>query len=249
MFNPRPLGAAGVAALLLLAATAVGAADDPTAWFQATTQKLYDAVASGDKAPWDAVLDAGCMVTTEDGDVFDRAKFLEELRPLPSGFSGQIKVRGLSVRTIGEVAIVHYWLDEVEDIFDQRLKTTYVETDAYRRSQGSWKAVAMHVTVVPRNMEPIAVSHSSWPALLGDYHYSDQAKSRYQVFMRDGALYGGRDPKSATELIPLAPLVFYQKDSIHIMVFVQDRGGAINEVRELHKYNEVRMHRFSPPQG
>jgi hypothetical protein len=249
MSTPKSLSVAGVTALLLLAVTAVGAADDPTAWFQVTTQKLYDAVALGDKAPWEAVLDTDCMVTTEDGDVFDRAKFLEELRPLPSGFSGQIKVRGLTVRSIGDVAIVHYWLDEVEDIFDQRLKTTYVETDAYRRSQGAWKAVAMHVTVVPRNMEAIAVSHSGWPALLGDYHYNDQAKSRYQVFMRDGALYGGRDLKSATELIPLAPLVFYQKDSIHIMVFVQDRSGAINEVRELHKYNEVRMHRVSAAAG
>jgi hypothetical protein len=233
MSTPKSLSVAGVTALLLLAVTAVGAADDPTAWFQVTTQKLYDAVALGDKAPWEAVLDTDCMVTTEDGDVFDRAKFLEELRPLPSGFSGQIKVRGLTVRSIGDVAIVHYWLDEVEDIFDQRLKTTYVETDAYRRSQGAWKAV----------------SHSGWPALLGDYHYNDQAKSRYQVFMRDGALYGGRDLKSATELIPLAPLVFYQKDSIHIMVFVQDRSGAINEVRELHKYNEVRMHRVSAAAG
>jgi hypothetical protein len=249
MSTPKSLSVAGVTALLLLAVTAVGAADDPTAWFEVTTQKLYDAVALGDKAPWEAVLDTDCMVTTEDGDVFDRAKFLEELRPLPSGFSGQIKVRGLTVRSIGDVAIVHYWLDEVEDIFDQRLKTTYVETDAYRRSQGAWKAVAMHVTVVPRNMEAIAVSHSGWPALLGDYHYNDQAKSRYQVFMRDGALYGGRDLKSATELIPLAPLVFYQKDSIHIMVFVQDRSGAINEVRELHKYNEVRMHRVSAAAG
>src|SRR5580693_8425759 len=146
MSTPKSLSVAGVTALLLLAVTAVGAADDPTAWFQVTTQKLYDAVALGDKAPWEAVLDS--------------AKFLEELRPLPSGFSGQIKVRGLTVRSIGDVAIVHYWLDEVEDIFDQRLKTTYVETDAYRRSQGAWKAVAMHVTVVPRNMEAIAVSHS-----------------------------------------------------------------------------------------
>jgi hypothetical protein len=62
--------------------------------------------------------------------------------------------------------------------------------------------------------------------------------------MRDGALYGGNNPKTATRLIPLAPLVYYQQGSIHLMIFVRDTSGAVNEVRELHKYNEVRMQRI-----
>jgi hypothetical protein len=221
------------------------AAADPTAWFQSTTQALYDAVAAGDQKVWDRVLDADCMITDEDGSVFTKTKFLQTLKPLPAGFRGEIKVRGLTVRQLGNVALVHYWFDETEDIFDQHLHTTYVETDTYARAQDSWKAVAMHVTVVPRDMEPIAVDSSGWKALVGAYHYSDKSPSRYQVFLRDGDLYGGRDEKSATLLIPLSPLVFHQKGSIHIMVFVQDKNGAVNEVRELHKYNEVRMQRFT----
>jgi hypothetical protein len=228
---------------LLVCPPSPAAADVPDSWFQTTTQALFDAVAVGDKPVWDRVLDADCMITTEDGEVQDRAKFMEELRPLPQGFSGQIRVRGLTVRRISSAAVVHYWIDEVENIFDQQLHTTYVETDMYQRVGQSWKIVAMHVTVVPRDLEPIDANPSGWQSLLGNYRYSEQATSKYQVFMRDGALYGGRDPKSATQLIPLAPLVFYQKASIHIMVFVPDKNGAVNEVRELHKYNEVRMKR------
>lgn len=41
----------------------------------------------------------------------------------------------------------------------------------------------------------------------------------------------------------LAPLVFYVKGSIHIVVFARGASVAIDEVRELHKYNEVRMRR------
>jgi hypothetical protein len=37
--------------------------------------------------------------------------------------------------------------------------------------------------------------------------------------------------------------VFYVQGSIHIIVFVQDASGSVNELRELHKYNEVRMTR------
>jgi hypothetical protein len=234
--------------LLCAAAAPARAAEDVTGWFQSTTQRLYDAVASGDRRPWDAVLDDRCTITTEDGEVQDRGRFLAGLTPLPAGFSGQIKVRGLTVRTFGDAAVVHYWLDEVERIFGQRLQTTYVETDTYQRRGALWKAIAMQVTVVPRDLEPIAVDRAGWPALLGEYRYGAQAKSRYLVFVRDDRLYGGRDAQHATQLIQLAPLVFYQQGSIHILVFVRSPDGAVNEVRELHKYNEVRMER-APHQG
>ena len=230
---------------LLISLPSQAASDLPDSWFQTTTQTLFDAVATGDKAVWDRVLDADCMITTEDGEVLNRAKFMEELRPLPKGFSGEIKIRGLTVRRVAGAAVVHYWIDELEDIFDQQLKTTYVETDTYQRVQDSWKVIAMQVTVVPRDLEPIDGNPSGWQSLIGDYRYNEKATSKYQVFLRDGALYGGRDPKSATQLIPLAPLVFYQKGSIHIMVFVRDKSGAVNEVRELHKYNEVKMKRMA----
>src|SRR5215475_13855907 len=89
-------------------------ARDPVGWFKSTTQMLVDAVTTGDKGGWDRILDAHCIITTEDGVVLDKARFLEELRPLPPGFTGTIKVRDLAVRQAGSAAVVHYWLDESE---------------------------------------------------------------------------------------------------------------------------------------
>jgi Domain of unknown function (DUF4440) len=235
---------AAAACLLALASPQAGAAD-PAEWFRATTQRLYDAVAPGDTAVWDRVLDADCRITTEDGEVLDKKRFLAEMRPLPAGFVGHIKVRDLTVRQLGRVAVVHYWLDETEDLFSQRLRTTYVETDVYRRAATSWKMVALQVTVVPRDLDAIPVTSAEWPALVGDYRLADEATSHYEVRLRDGALYGGNDEKSATPLIPLAPLVFFQKGSIHTLIFVRDGSGAISELRELHKYNEVVMKRVA----
>jgi hypothetical protein len=233
------------AMLLLLAISQAQAASAGfTAWFESRTRALMDAVTSGEKQVWDQTLDADCIITTEDGEFLDKTKMLAGLRPLPPGFSGQIKVRGLTVRDLGAAAVVHYWLDETENIFGQTLRTTYIQTDTYRRVEDSWKVVAMQVTVVPRDLEAITVDSSGFAALVGDYSFSEAAGSRYRVFLRDGVLYGGSDPRSATQLIPLAPLVFFQKGSIHVMVFVRDKSGAINEVRELHKYNEVSMKRI-----
>jgi hypothetical protein len=228
-----------IAFLLAAAALASGEAE----WFQKTTQALVDAIATGDKAVWDAALAEDFIVTTEDGEVQDRAKFLQELQPLPPGFSGTITVRDLTVKDLGGAAVVHYLLDETETIFGQVLHTKYLETDTWRREGKGWKAVASQVTVVPRDLEPVAVDKHLWPSLAGDYALSPQMPRRFRVFFRDGSLYGGPDEKSAALLIPLSPLVFHQKGTIHLLIFVQDEKGEVTEVRELHKYNEVIMRR------
>lgn len=225
--------------------SAVSHAGSPAlrAWFQTRSQALFDAVASGNKEIWDRTLDDRCIITTEDGDVEDKAKFLSQLTPLPKGFTGHGTVRDLTVQDLGTAAVVHYWIDEYEDIFDQQLFTTYVETDTYRRRSGTWKIVAMHLTVVPRDLQPIMTDATEWPRIVGGYRFPRDEHIRYQVFRRNGSLFGGRDEKSATLLIPLAPLVFFQKGSIHLLIFVKNSAGDITELRELHKYNEVRMER------
>jgi hypothetical protein len=226
---------------------AAGRADSPTprAWFQTRAQALFDAVTSGDRGIWDRTLDPGCIITTEDGEVEDKAKFLSEVAPLPKGFSGYGKVRDLTVRNLGSAAVVHYWIDEHENVFGQELFTTYVETDTYGLRSGSWKIVAMQVTVVPRDLQPIVTDAADYPALSGEYRFPGDERVRYRVFVRNGSLFGGQDEQSATLLIPLAPRVFFQKGSIHFMFFVKNTAGTVTEVREIHKYNEVRMLRVN----
>lgn len=233
----------GALALLVSPLRAEAAQPSTDAWFQTTTQALFDAVATGDKHLWSALLDHDCIITNEDGAVMDRQKFLDDLRPLPPGFTGTTKVRDLTVKHFGTAAVVHYWLDETEDIFGQHLATGYVETDTYRKDGHSWKIMAQHTTVVPRDMDPVEVDKSGWDKLAGSYTLSEKTNKRYRVVLREGKLYGGSTAETSTELIPLSPLVFQQKGSIHLMVFVKGQDNNISEVREIHKYNEIRMTR------
>ncbi len=225
------------------AAGSGAASADEIAWFQKNTQALFDSLPSGDKSLWDRATAASFVMTTEDGEVLDKRRYLESLRPLPPGFSGSIRIVDLTVQDLGGAAVVHYLIDESEDVFGQQLHTKYLETDTYRRDAGAWKMVAAQVTVVPRDLDAVKVDTRGWPALAGDYAISDRSDRRYHVYMRNGVLFGGSDEKSATELIPLSPLVFFQKGSIHTMIFVPDAAGAITQVREVHKYNELIMTR------
>lgn len=230
---------------LNVSSAAPAAHTDEIAWFQKTTQALFDAIAPGDKFVWDSILADNWIYTTEDGVVLNKTEFLKGLTPLPPGFSGSEKIQGLTVRKLEGVAVVHYWVDEQEDAYGEKLRTKYVETDTYRRDSDTWKMIAAQVTVVPRDLEPVKVNTQGWSALVGKYGLNGRASWPYYVFIRNGTLYGGRDAKSATQLIPLSPLVYYQKGSIHIMVFIRDAAGAVNQVLELHKYNEVALLRIS----
>src|SRR5262245_27233370 len=83
-------------------------------WFQATEETLMDAVATGDKSAWDRIMDASCVVTTEEGQVLAKAQFLDGLSPLPKGLEGHIAVKELTVSEFPGSAVVRFLADESE---------------------------------------------------------------------------------------------------------------------------------------
>src|SRR5262245_9652313 len=143
------LAALATAALPVPTTAADAAASEETVrWFQSTEQALMDSVAAGDKAPWERLMDPSCIVTSEEGEVLTKAKFLEGLRPLPAGLAGGIAVKELMVQEFPTFAVVRYLADEWETVFGQRLTTQYRISDTYRRDGRDWKMVASHVSVV-----------------------------------------------------------------------------------------------------
>jgi len=104
---------AAMTAMLLLGATTARAAESAAnvRWFQTTEQSLMDAIATGNRQPWDRIMDSGFVITTEEGQVIGREKFLKDLRPLPPGLTGSITVRDLTVQEFPTFAVVRYLAD------------------------------------------------------------------------------------------------------------------------------------------
>lgn len=230
---------------LLAAGSAHAAAPAPDAsWFQQHTQALYDGVTAGDPKPWDEDIAQDCIYTSEDGSVQAKAELVKSIVPLPKGFSGGIKVEEFQMRDAAGAVVTHYINDEWEDVFGQHLHTKYVNTDTWAPRDGKWQIVATQATVVPRDEDPVPVEPKAMAAVVGNYSFDPAGKRVYKVFIRDGKLFGGKDEASATELIPLSPLVYFQAGSIHTMIFVADAQGTVTEVREVHKYNELAYKRL-----
>ena len=221
-----------VAALVALAAA--GAVQD----FQTIEQSLMNAMTVGDRKPWERVLDGDCVLTTEEGQLLTRKAFLDDLRPLPPGLSGDIVVRDLSVQEQSKVAIVRFLADESETVFGQRLTTKYRVTDTFRRQAGSWKMIASHVSVVTADPPQQSVDPEGWPGLAGTYQLVPDGWT-FHVELRGGALYGGRDAAKLRPLIPLTPTSFVLQGSLGEWLFVVERDGTTSRIVDFRKFEPL----------
>ena len=221
------LGLVGMGLQPLLAQAVDAAAKAPSAetvqWFQSTEQALMDSITAGDKSVWERVMDPSCVVTSEEGQLLTKAQFLEELQPLPKGLSGKITVEELTVQEFPGQAVVRYLADESESVFGQSLSVQYRTTDTYRRAGDDWRLIASHTSVVTRDPPAQEVSTAGWPSLVGSYRLEPDGWT-FTVELRDGKLYGGRDPKKLKPLVPLTSDAFVVSGSLGEWIFVSENG-------------------------
>jgi hypothetical protein len=233
--------ASAVAAMLLTCAPSKRSAstrEDSVRWFGATEQALMDSIAPGDRKVWDRVMDADCVVTSEEGQVVNKEQFLKELRPLPPGLTGGIAVRDLTVQEFQTFAIVRYRADEWESVFGQRLTTQYRVTDTFRRAGGDWKMVGSHFAVVTNDPPAQAVASDGWPGLVGDYRLLPDGWT-FHVVLREGKLLGGRDPAKLKTFIPLTPDAFVLSGSLGEWLFVAGKDGKAARIVNLRKFEPL----------
>lgn len=213
------------------------ASDSLTEYFQRTEQSLVDAVAVGDRAVWDAVLDDKCVLTTEEGEVLDKQSLLKQLTGLPPGLSGSIQVTDLTVQNLGGFAVVRFRLNEKETVFGQVLTTSYRSTDTFQKQNDRWKMIASHQSVITTDPPAQTVATDDFAALVGTYRLLPDGWT-FEVRLRDGALYGGRDVARLKRMIPISSSVFVREGSLGEWIFSASPDGTAKAV-ELRKFETL----------
>jgi len=220
------------------AAPVTNAASADAAWFQSTEQSLFDAIATGDHGPWERVLDPTFVITGEEGEVLTREALLDSMHGLPPPLTGKITVRELTVQDYGSFAIVRFLADETENVWGQELATKYRITDTWRRDGKQWKLVGSHASVVTQDPPAQEVSTAGWPGLVGTYKLLPNGWT-FTVELRDGKLWGGRDPAKLSPLVPMAPNVFVVSGKLGEWIFVTDETGKATRIVDLRKFEPL----------
>ena len=186
--TPTVVGAIALAVVSInVFARAADTPDAVKAQLIETTRHLLDAIAPGDKAPWAKVMAEECLYSDENGTTMTKAKFLEELGPLPAGYSGNMKLEKPQFILAGDTAILAYELNEQETVFGQELHARYHATDTWVRRDGQWRMIASQVvrTIEEKLLPQVeAVGDASKPGHW--FAIQDRVAARDQVTQRQG---------------------------------------------------------------
>src|ERR1700728_1397333 len=190
------------------------------------TQGIMDAVAAGDRKPFEKYFAADSMIFDEKGRSMDKKVLVADQCPLPPGYSGAIKVVNPQSRILGDTAILSYDLDETETIFGQVNKARYHETDTWMHRNGEWQIVAEQVLRYYEDPAPGKADLKRYADYVGTY---ELAPGNVLTVSIEGAdLFSQRTGKAKDLLIPEAPDIFFRNGVEGRRLFRRDERGRVD---------------------
>jgi Domain of unknown function (DUF4440)/Domain of unknown function (DUF3471) len=207
------------------------------------TQALFDAVAPGDKAPWQSTLAEDAMYTDELGKSMSKKELLDSMHALPKGYSGNIKVVNGKSHIEGNVAIFSYDMDETETIFGQGLTARYHATDIWMYRGGVWQIAAGQVLRYYEDPAAGKGDVSKYQTYAGTYELAPGSQATVSV--EDGKLFLTRNGKQ-DELIPEAGEVFFRKGVEGRRLFHTGPDGKIDSMIDRRNNEDVVWKKIGP---
>jgi hypothetical protein len=190
------------------------------------SQELFDSVAAGDQVPWKKYFAADCMYFDEKGNSMDKAALVAGIAPLPSGYSGTIKLVKAQSHIEGNVAVLSYDLDETETIFGQSMKARYHGTDTWLRRNGEWRIIAGQMLRYYEDPAPGAADTTRYRDYAGTYQLAPG--NTLSVTTNGKQLYRQKAQGPVVELIPEAADIFFRKGVEGRILFRRAQNGKID---------------------
>jgi hypothetical protein len=189
------------------------------------TQELLDAVAAGNQAPFKKYYADDALFSDEKGRNMDKKALVEDIQPLPAGFSGTIKLVRPQSRVVGDTAILSYDLDETETVFGQNLTARYHEIDTWMRRGGKWQIIATQAHRYYEDPAPGKADTGKFPAYIGSYQLSPERT--LTITAENGHLYEQRKGRDREELVPEASDIFFRKGVEGRTLFGSGEDGKV----------------------
>lgn len=201
------------------------------------TQKMFDAVAIGDKTPWQKYIADDALYFDEKGRNLTKSALVADIEPLPKGYSGTIRLTKVQCHIEGNVAIMSYDLDEKETIFGQELSARYHETDTWMLRNGQWQIVAGQVLRYYEDPAPGKVDPHRLAEYAGTYQLGPEKVAT--VFVEDGKLYRQRGSGARELLEPEACDIFFRKGIEGRILFHLGEGGKVDALIDRRNNEDV----------
>jgi len=214
--------------LAVLALSAVPAFADDRGLITAQMQEMVDAIVLGDAAVWDKYLDANVIYAEEDDSYKGKAETLQELKPLPKGLGGTIKIELLSYHEEGDVAVALFRQNETERYYGQTIYAKYLTNTTWRKRADGWKMIAGQVLAERTDPPAITLAASQLAQYVGTYQLKDSEPS-FTLRLVDGQLVGTRNGHKPAPWSAEASDVFFVAGDPRIRkIFQRDATGRVS---------------------
>jgi hypothetical protein len=226
-------------ALVIIFATALAhAANAPITQDELVrrTQELYDAIVSGNQAPWKKYFADDCIFSDEKGRTLDKAKLIADITPLPAGYSGTIKIGNVQSRIIGETAILSYDANETETIFGQNLTARYHVTDTWLRRAGEWKIIASQAHRYYEDPAIGKIDPKKLADFIGTYELAP-GQTRLVTAERENLFVERKGKKE--QLFPETSDLFFRKAVEGRILFRKDATGKVDALIDRRNNEDV----------
>ncbi len=222
---PRSTEILGLALLLSVASPlSAFAEEDIVPQLTRQTQELYDSLIPGNQEPWKKYYADDCIFADEKGRLFNKTQLVNDVTPMPQGYSGSIKLEKVQSRVVGQTAILSYDANETETIFGQELHARYHTTDTWLRRHDTWQIIASQSH---RYYEDPAIGDTD-PRKFADFAGTyELAPGQIRTVTAEGAkLFVERKGKKE-ELLPEAADIFFRKGVEGRILFRRDKASNI----------------------
>ena len=213
-------------AAVLMAFAAPAFADD-RALITQYEQQLSDAITNGAPDVWERYLDPDVIFAEEDDSYKGKDGMVKEVRPLPKGLGGEIKVELLSYSEDGDTAVALFRQHEVERYYGQTIHASYLTNTVWKKRADGWRQIQGQVLAEKTDPPSIALPASDLQKFAGAYRLKD-SEPTYSLALVDGKLMGGRTGRAPSEWNAETPDVFFIKGDPRIRkIFQYDANGKV----------------------
>ncbi len=188
-------------------------------------QAIVDAIASGDRAPFEQYFAADSIIVDETGHIMDKKAFVAAQSPLPTGYSGSIKLVKPQSRIMGDTAVLSYDLDETETIYGHEMKARYHETDTWVRRGGEYQIVAEQVLRYYEDPAPGDTDAKHYPDYVGTYQLAPGVV--LAISAEGDQLFRQRMGRTKELLLPEAPDLYFRKGVEGRLLFQRDERRKV----------------------
>jgi Domain of unknown function (DUF4440) len=219
------IGGAGLADAIARQPTSQAASDVSTL-LQRQTQQLLDALAAGDRAPWQRYLAENVVFLTEDGTRKSKADLIAEVRAFPPELWGRIRVTNYEVVRHDRVAVATYIADEDEGYYGQVIHARYRSTDTWLLTSGAWQMIASQVLALRDDPPSIDLPAAALDAYVGRYALTPAVS--YTITREGANLRGQRTGRKEETLKVEVPDVLFVPGQPRLRkIFKRDSSGRI----------------------